>query len=311
MTNFVNNEERREMVDKLLLEPYNYLLQNPGKEIRSKMIEAFNQWLNVPEAQLTVITRVVEMLHTSSLLIDDVEDNSILRRGVPVAHKIYGVPMVINTANFVYFRALDDLRQLNNPRMIDIFIEELLNLHRGQGMELHFRDTVTCPTIEEYLEIISNKTGGLLRLAVKLMQEASPTNIDCVPLINLLGEHFQIRDDYINLKSDSYTDAKGFCEDLSEGKFSFPIIHSIRADTKNTQLIHILRQRTVEVEVKSYALTLMEQTDSFGHTVTVIRQLEKQIRDSIAELGGNSRLEDIVNALSAVYKDASGPRQEK
>jgi geranylgeranyl diphosphate synthase type 3 len=92
--------------------------------------------------------------------------------------------MVINTANFVYFRALNDLRQLSNPRMIDIFtgnndrdninvyninhinpmdvafyfnsLEELLNLHRGQGMELYFRDSVICPTLDEYREIISN-----------------------------------------------------------------------------------------------------------------------------------------------------------
>ncbi|KAI8055917.1 geranylgeranyl pyrophosphate synthase [Syncephalis plumigaleata] len=305
MANLNDNEERRETVDKLLLEPYTYLLQNPGKEIRSKMIAAFNEWLKVPQHELSVITRVVEMLHTASLLIDDVEDNSTLRRGVPVAHKIYGVPMVINTANFVYFRALDDLRQLNNSRMVDIFTE-LLNLHRGQGMELYFRDSVICPTLEEYREIISNKTGGLLRLAVKLMQEASPSDIDCVPLINLLGEHFQIRDDYINLKSEKYTDAKGFCEDLSEGKFSFPIIHSIRADSKNTQLFIYY----VNVEVKSYALTLMEQTDSFGHTVAVIRELEQQIRQCIIELGGNSQLEDIVNALAMVYKDAAGPREQ-
>ncbi len=81
-----------------VLEPYTYLDANPGKEVRTKLIEAFNVWLKVPARKLDAICSVVRMLHTASLLMDDVEDNSDLRRGIPVAHKIYGVPQTINTA---------------------------------------------------------------------------------------------------------------------------------------------------------------------------------------------------------------------
>lgn len=118
------------------------------------MIEAFNLWLQVPEDDLKVITRVIEMLHSASLLyvyiirfshvwyityrIDDVEDDSILRRGVPAAHHIYGVPQTINCANYVYFLALSELTKLNKPNMIIIYTEELINLHRGQGKHLSF-----------------------------------------------------------------------------------------------------------------------------------------------------------------------------
>jgi geranylgeranyl diphosphate synthase type 3 len=216
------------------------LLAHPGKEIRSKLIDAFDHWLKVPKDKLTIITKVVEMLHTASLLIDDVEDDSNLRRGVPVAHSIYGVPTTINCANYVYFLALNELAKLNDANMFNIYTKELLNLHRGQGMELYWRDSLTCPSEEEFVEMVSNKTGGLLRLGVKLMQAASESKIDYVPLVNLIGIHFQIRDDYMNLQSDKYADNKGFCEDLTEGKFSFPIIHSIHTDTNNRQLISIL-----------------------------------------------------------------------
>ena len=54
-----------------------------------------------------------------------------------------------------------------------LFTEELLNLHRGQGLEIHWRDNSSCPSMEEYVEMIGNKTGGLLRLAVRLMQACS------------------------------------------------------------------------------------------------------------------------------------------
>jgi geranylgeranyl diphosphate synthase type 3 len=66
---------------------------------------------------------------------------------------------------------------MNNPKLIEIFTEELLNLHRGQGMDLYWRDSLTCPSEADYLEMVGNKTGGLFRLAIKLMQAESKTDM--------------------------------------------------------------------------------------------------------------------------------------
>ncbi|KAG3193954.1 Geranylgeranyl pyrophosphate synthase, partial [Phytophthora cactorum] len=184
------------------------------------------------------------MLHESSLLVDDVQDSSELRRGFPVAHNIFGVAQTINSANYIYFTALQELQKLNNPDAITMFAEELVNLHRGQGMDLFWRDTLTCPTEEDYLEMVGNKTGGLFRLGIKLMQAQSSSPMDCVPLVNLIGLIFQVRDDYMNLSSKEYSNNKGMCEDLTEGKFSFPVIHSIRSNPSNLQLVSILKQKT-------------------------------------------------------------------
>ena len=52
--------------------------------------------------------------------------------------------------------ALQDLLKLNNPNMVTIYTEELLNLHRGQGTELFWRDSLTCPTEEEYVDMVNN-----------------------------------------------------------------------------------------------------------------------------------------------------------
>ncbi|EIE75736.1 hypothetical protein RO3G_00440 [Rhizopus delemar RA 99-880] len=268
----------------ILLEPFQYLCANPGKDIRSKMIEAFNLWLQVPEDDLKVITRVIEMLHSASLLIDDVEDDSILRRGVPAAHHIYGVPQTINCANYVYFLALSELTKLNKPNMIIIYTEELINLHRGQE--------------QEFLDMVNDKTGGLLRLAVKLMQEASQSDIDYTGLVSKIGIHFQVRDDYMNLQSKQYADNKGFCEDLTEGKFSFPIIHSIRSDPNSRQLLNILKQKSDSVELKQFALQLLEKTNTFAYCRQFLAVLEKEARSEIASLGGNKTLEKIMDVLS-------------
>lgn len=270
--------------DNILLGPYEYLFAQPGKDIRAQLIGAFNEWLEVPAESLEIITKVVGMLHTASLLVDDVEDSSLLRRGLPVAHSIFGTAQTINSANYVYFLALQELGKLKNSKAINIFTEELLNLHRGQGMDLFWRDTLTCPSEDDYLEMVGNKTGGLFRLAVKLMQAESKSSKDCVPLVNLMGIIFQIRDDYQNLSSPEYSQNKGVCEDLTEGKFSFPIIHAIRARPENMQLLNILKQKTDDEQVKRYAVAYMEKTGSFEYCRKVIATLMERARRLVEEL---------------------------
>lgn len=283
--------------EKILFGPYEYLFAHPGKDIRSQLIAAFNEWLQVPASSLEVITKVVGMLHTASLLVDDVEDSSVLRRGIPVAHGIFGTAQTINSANYVYFCALQELQELNNPEAITIYTEELLNLHRGQGMDLFWRDTLTCPTEEDYLEMVGNKTGGLFRLAIKLMQAESKSTRDCVPLVNLIGIIFQIRDDYLNLSSTAYTANKGLCEDLTEGKFSFPIIHSIRTDPSNLQLINILKQKPTDEEVKRYAVKYMEGTGSFEYCRRVLETLGERAKKMCEELDGEAGEESGVRGI--------------
>jgi geranylgeranyl diphosphate synthase type 3 len=72
-------------------------------------------------------------------MIDDIEDNSKLRRGIPVAHSIFGIPTVINGANYAYFLALEKCHALKNPEAMNVFVGELLNLHRGQGHDILVR----------------------------------------------------------------------------------------------------------------------------------------------------------------------------
>lgn len=298
--------DERATSERILLEPYKYLLQLPGKQVRTKLSQAFNHWLNVPEDKLQVIIEVTEMLHNASLLIDDIEDSSKLRRGFPVAHSIYGVPSVINSANYVYFLGLEKVLTLEHPEAVHVFTRQLLELHRGQGLDIHWRDTYTCPSEEEYRGMVLQKTGGLFGLAVGLMQLFSHWKRDLKPLLDTLGLFFQIRDDYANLNSTEYSENKSFCEDLTEGKFSFPTIHAIWSRPESTQVQNILRQRTENVDIKRYCVDYLEKVGSFAYTRQTLLDLEAEAYRLIAELGGNPELEALVQHLSRMYKEPEG-----
>eukprot|EP00093_Oithona_nana_P010942 10942.XXX_250439_251362_1 [CDS] Oithona nana genome sequencing. len=285
--------------DKLLLEPMLYLLQVPGKNVRKKLLSSFNVWMRVPEDKVRAIGELVQMLHNASLLLDDIEDNSILRRGVPVAHKIYGVPSTINSANYVMFICLERVLSLGHPEATKVFCDQMLELHRGQGMELYWRDNYHCPTEEEYRQMTIRKTGGLFNLAVRLMQLFSEdiANTCYVELTSLLGLYFQVRDDYANLCLEDYAANKSFAEDLTEGKFSFPVVHAIRTFPNDNQIMNIIRQRTNDLEVKKYCVSLLDKYGSFKYTLQVMEELDQKVRQEIAKLGGNSNLIALMDEL--------------
>lgn len=288
-----------------VLEPYRYLDEHPGKEIRTKLIDAFCVWLPLAPDALARVTDVVRRLHTASLLVDDIEDNSALRRGAPTAHTIYGVAQTLNAANYVYFEVLGTLTEAA-PEVHAMVIEELVRLHRGQGMDLYWRENLVCPTEEEYVEMVINKTGGLFRIAIQLMRAwSSAAPPDLVPLVNLIGLLFQVRDDYANLQDAPLQANKGFCEDLTEGKFSFPIVHAMRHGSER-QLLPILRQRTTNVETKRFALQCLEHSGSFAYTREVLRRLhaeaQREVQRLEAQLGTPNP--QLLHILAALEMDA-------
>lgn len=155
---------------------------------------------------------------------------------------------------------MEKVQQLDHPEATKVYNEQLLELHRGQGMEIYWRDNFLCPQESEYKLMTIRKTGGLFMLAIRLMLLFSDNEKDFTRLTALLGEsrgdlssknlnhqysylfilsglYFQIRDDYCNLSLKEYSENKSFCEDLTEGKFSFPIIHAIQIQKDDKQVL--------------------------------------------------------------------------
>ena len=93
--------------------------------------------------------------------------------------------------------------------------------------------------------------------------------------------------------------SKSFCEDLTEGKFSFPIIHSVNSFPEDTRLLNILRQKTEDVDVKKHAVKWMEHKGSMKYTRSTLIALHSDVLSAITDLGGHVRLTALVNKLDA------------
>ncbi|KAI0160238.1 geranylgeranyl pyrophosphate synthase [Xylariaceae sp. FL1272] len=300
MVSLALDRELPDLSDDVVLQPYRYLSSLPSKGFRDQAIDSLNTWLQVPAATSEKIKEVVKMLHNASLMLDDLEDNSPLRRGKPSTHDIYGPAQTINSATYLYIQATELASDLS-PACLKIFTQEMQRLYIGQSYDLYWSHNAQCPTsIAQYLKMVDDKTGGLFRMLTRMMVAESPlakglTDVNLDQLSCLIGRFFQIRDDYQNLASADYAKQKGFAEDLDEGKYSFALIHCIQAlesqpkfagDAMQLRAFLVKRRFNGKLtnEAKREVLSIMKKTKSLDYTLNVIRQLHSELEKEIVTL---------------------------
>lgn len=125
--------------NQILLGPIEYIQGLPSKNVRGILIEALASWFTISDESLNHIEKIVSSLHHASLLLDDVEDQSPLRRGKPSAYRIFGVSQTINSANYLYVLAVQELLQLNSSASHDAFLGMLVPLTlKGCGINTDY-----------------------------------------------------------------------------------------------------------------------------------------------------------------------------
>ncbi|KAK6341371.1 hypothetical protein TWF696_008449 [Orbilia brochopaga] len=278
--------------EQIALVPFEYVASLPSKKIRKIAIDALNYWYDVPQSSLSIINSVIDMLHSSSLMIDDIEDGSELRRGNPATHTVFGIAQTINAANYLFVKCLREVQKLGRSSLA-------VSIYEGQGFDLHWTFHKECPTEREYIRMIDGKTGGLFRMAARLMRAEARQNsdLDVKHLMTLMGRFFQIRDDYQNLSSSEYSAAKGDLSDLDEGKYSLMLIHALtNAKPHDTQqLKSLLQLRTqgtgLSPEQKNLIMKILARSKSMDYALRVIRQLQVDIGKMVEGIESNLGVE--------------------
>ncbi|KAL2793751.1 isoprenoid synthase domain-containing protein [Aspergillus keveii] len=149
--------------------PINYIQSLSSKNVRLQLIDAFNLWLGLPSQSLKIVKEIVSDLHNSSLILDDIQDGSLLRRGGTAAHIIFGKAQSMNSATYMFVRAAKQVHELANPSLMTVLLEELDTLFLGQSWELKWRFSGQCPSEEEYFAMVDCKTGAMFHMLIRLM----------------------------------------------------------------------------------------------------------------------------------------------
>ena len=217
--------------DAALVGPLTDFLSRPGKEFRARLVRLGWQLSGRSTEPPVELPLIVEALHSGSLIIDDIEDESTQRRGAPALHCRYGLPRALNAGNFLYFWALELLSRLGLPPITELavhraFSRTLLACHQGQALDLSVdiaalaQDEVL-PTVSAVTQL---KTGKLCELAAHLgALAAGATQSKAQAIAHFgceLGVGLQMLDDLGGILSERRAH-KGH-EDLRHGRPTWP-----------------------------------------------------------------------------------------
>ncbi|KAF3215077.1 hypothetical protein TWF192_007451 [Orbilia oligospora] len=274
-----------------VLKPFEYLLSLQTKKISSQAIQALDFWYNLPRRSLDIISSIVDMLHSSSSILDDIEGTPLTKQGAPSAPMVFGTPRAVNTANYLFVKCLQEVQKLpHSLSAVEIFTDEMANINLGRGYNTQWTFRSATPLERDYIKMVDGKTGSLFRLAARLMKAEATQNKDLNVdgLVTLMSRYFQIRDDHQSLSSMAPGDPSG----LDEGKYSLALIHSLNNSNPNDreQLESLLLLRTRQgklfPEQKSLVMKIFARTGSMGYTVGVMERLENEIERRLESLEG-------------------------
>ena len=294
--------------DYILYQPYSYMQSCGGKKFRSKLIDICSTWFEINKKGINSIKYVIETIHCCTLIIDDIEDGSQTRRKCKCAHLIYGEPLTINATYLKLFTLMNDISNLfenKTEETLKIINKSMEQLHLGQGTDIYWMTKKYCPSIDQYLNMIDNKTGALINLLIELMILHSSVELENLKkdklklFFKVLGRFFQIRDDYINLTSFSYWQERGLCTDIEEGKFTYPIILAMTELENHDDLYSIIisSDRYLQ-EKKLQALDIMQRSGSLTRTRDELNSLKAELKLLSEDISNNTLMNSIFDILS-------------
>jgi geranylgeranyl pyrophosphate synthase len=236
----------------LVTEAIGHLLDAGGKRIRPALTLLTGRLYPSDSEKIVSMAAAVEMLHTATLVHDDVVDGSMLRRGSPTLNANWSPGATILTGDYMFARAADLAAQTGNVRVMQIFARTLMTIVSGELRQL-FGDATHRQTREDYFKRIYAKTASMFELATEaagvLIGAAEAEIVALRQYGHDLGIAFQIMDDVLDFIGDASQVGKPVASDLRQGIVTLPVIDYLDARPRDRRVDDLLRSGQPSDEV--------------------------------------------------------------
>ncbi len=213
-----------------------YLQAGGGKRLRPALLLLCNQLFGPSTDCARRLAAVVEMIHTATLVHDDVIDIAKTRRGRPSSNIVWGNHISVLAGDWLYMQAFQLALQERNFRILDILISLTQMMVEGELLQLERLNRIDVSEAD-YMELVDRKTAGLFSACASL--GATAANADETAESNLrefawnLGMAFQLVDDILDFTSTEKILGKPAGNDLREGKVTLPMIYALETATQD------------------------------------------------------------------------------
>ena len=216
-----------------------YIINSGGKRIRPLLLLLCARATNYKGDYHHSMAVVIELIHTATLLHDDVVDNSSTRRGHETANELWGNAPSVLVGDFLYSRAFEIMVEPNSMQIMKILSKATNQISEGEVLQLLNIKNANVSR-SEYFEVIERKTACLFKAACQIAGILSESNKNIIDGLGSFGIHlgnaFQIIDDTLDYESDPSAIGKEVGDDLSEGKVTLPMIYALE-NTKGIEKV--------------------------------------------------------------------------
>lgn len=269
-----------------------YIISAGGKRLRPLLVLLAGNALAKKGDDLCLLAGLIEFIHTSTLLHDDVVDASGLRRGRSTANALWGNAPSVLVGDFLYTRAFEMMVKLDSMPIMQVISHATRIIAEGEVLQLsRVRDANT--TEEIYMQVIRGKTAMLFEAATHSAAVlAKGTKEQCEALRQFgdaLGIAFQLVDDLLDYKGSTADLGKNVGDDLAEGKPTLPLIYAMR--NGNTEQAAVVRKAIQKGGTDQLALInqIVQETGALDYTAHLARDyaskaisyIESVIPDSV------------------------------
>lgn len=234
----------------LIMKVSEHVINAGGKRMRPLMTLLTARMLNdTTDKRAMELAAIIEMLHTATLVHDDVVDDSKMRRGRPTANATWNNATAVLVGDYLIARSFNLLVGFDDMALLKIFSDGTCDIAEGEVLQLQHQHSIDT-TEGDYMNIIDGKTSRLFVMATVGAALLNGHHHNQALLDNLakFGQHFgnafQMIDDVLDFMGDSRTMGKNLGDDLAEGKPTLPIIKALEF-LKNTNTAHYHQLRIV------------------------------------------------------------------
>ena len=255
---------------------------------------------------------MVEILHTSSLVIDDIADQGQTRRGGKCAHLLHGAPACVNSANYCYFLALQLFTQkvknftttAQQLKIHQVYVETLLKGHVGMGADLNYQQialTSKNVNFDNYERILMLKTSAVFHLCYRLLVVMLGAKLDArvEKIIGLFALQFQIINDLVSCEESS----PKFGDDFVEQKISYPVIYFLKNNSQEKTKLENFEKvfRKAKKEKNDFLEILGFLREGVGLCLGRVESIDREIAELIGDCQGLELLGDFIKFCKEEY----------
>lgn len=245
------------------------LFQAGGKQLRPAIVLLVSR-ATVGDGDITPrhrrLAEIAEMIHTASLIHDDVLDESDVRRGIPTVHSSFGNRIAVLAGDFLFAQSSWYLANLDHLEVVKLLSQVIMDLAEGeiqQGLS-HFDTDLS---LEDYLHKSYYKTGSLIANSSKAAALLSGVSSDLAEHIYQFGRNiglaFQIVDDILDFTESSETLGKPAVSDLRSGNLTAPALYAME---QLPQLVTLISREFAEAGDIDQAISLIQESDAISQS---------------------------------------------